>query len=105
MLVGYVSDQDYVALGGVELEFENDSGSIAARSRVTGAIHADLEPGPCRVSLGLAGYGAKRVRMTVEAGRPYQFRLLSDRMFGFMWRSETMISNTTRCFWSTSMTS
>ncbi|MDA1056046.1 MAG: carboxypeptidase regulatory-like domain-containing protein [Planctomycetota bacterium] len=85
MLVGYVSDEDYVALGGVELEFEHEHGSVAARSRVTGAIHADLEPGPYRVSLGLAGYGAKRVEITVKAGRPYQFRLLSDRMNGFTW--------------------
>ncbi|MBC8354402.1 MAG: carboxypeptidase regulatory-like domain-containing protein [Planctomycetes bacterium] len=85
MLVGYVSDENYVALGGVEFEFENEAGSVVACSRVTGAIHADVEPGPYRVSLGLRGYGAKRAHVTVEVGRPYHFRLLSDRVCGFMW--------------------
>ena len=84
MLVGYVSNEDFVALGGVELEFENDAVNVAARSRITGAVHAELEPGTYHVSLGLPGYGAKRVQMTVAAGRVYHFRLLSDRMIGLM---------------------
>ena len=86
MLIGYVSDENYVALAGVALEFENEDGSVEAHSRITGAIHADLKPGPYHVSLGLAGYGAKRIQMSVEEGCDrYHFRLLSDRMRGFMW--------------------
>ena len=84
MLVGYVSDEDNVALVGVELEFAHETGALEARSRVTGAVYADLEPGPYHVSLGLPGYGAKRVVMHVAENQPYHFRLLSDRMIGFM---------------------
>ena len=41
MLIGYVSDENYVALGGVTLEFEHEEGSIEAHSRITGAVHAE----------------------------------------------------------------
>jgi len=85
VLIGYVSDEDDVALFGVEFEFENDKGCVETRSSITGAVHADLEPGSYRVALGKRGYGSKRVEMTVEESRPYRFRLLSDQMYGFMW--------------------
>ncbi|MBI1832781.1 MAG: hypothetical protein HYR84_15170, partial [Planctomycetes bacterium] len=46
MLIGYVSDERYVALPDVVVEFTNDAGeSWEARSRATGSIHADLPPG------------------------------------------------------------
>ena len=38
MLVGYVSDDRYIALSDVQLEFVNDSGSVEARSRASGAV-------------------------------------------------------------------
>jgi hypothetical protein len=85
VLIGYVSDENYVALSGVELEFENESGSVAARSRISGAVFAELEPGSYQVTLGKTGYGSKRVEITVETGRPCQLRLLSEQMYGFMW--------------------
>ena len=85
MLVGYVSDERYVALADVLLEFEDRVTSIEARSRASGAIHADIEPGPYRVTLSKPGYGAKRVRMTVSPSRPFQFRLLSDGLLGYAW--------------------
>ena len=40
MLLGYVSDERYVALSDVLLEFEQGGRSIEARSRATGAVHA-----------------------------------------------------------------
>ena len=46
MLIGYVSDERYVAIPDVLLEFVNESGSYEARSRATGTIYADLSPGP-----------------------------------------------------------
>jgi hypothetical protein len=85
MLIGYVSDERYVALPDVLLEFEGEAGSVEARSRASGAVHADLPPGPQRVTLQKAGYGAKRVRMTPQSGRPYHFRLLSDGLLGYVW--------------------
>ncbi|REJ88947.1 MAG: carboxypeptidase regulatory-like domain-containing protein [Planctomycetota bacterium] len=85
MLVGYVSDENYVALAGVDVEFEAGGRSIAAQSRSTGAIYADLEPGTYRVTLSAAGYTGKHVEVNVGDDAPVQFRLLSDRMYGFMW--------------------
>jgi len=45
MLLGYVSDERYIALSGVEVELRSSHGSIAARSRASGAIHAEIDPG------------------------------------------------------------
>src|SRR5437763_14690732 len=85
MLIGYVSDERYVALPDVLLEFEGEAGSFEARSRASGAVHAELPAGDYRVTLQKAGFGAKRVRMTAQASRPYQFRLLSDCLLGYVW--------------------
>lgn len=67
------------------LEFEGERGSVEARSRATGAVYADVAPGQYRVTLRRDGYGAKSVEMAVSAGQPYQFRLLSNRLLGYMW--------------------
>ena len=85
MLVGYVSDERYVALPDVMLEFENANGSWEARSRASGAVHVDVAPGCYRVTLAKPGFGAKRVEIDVTAGQPYQFRLLSDCLLGYAW--------------------
>jgi hypothetical protein len=85
MFVGYVSDERYVALPDVLLEFEREGKSVEARSRATGAVYADVTPGPYKVTLYRPGFGSKSVRMTVKEGEPYHFRLLSDGLLGYMW--------------------
>lgn len=85
MLIGYVSDERYVALPEVELEFESPRGSVAARSRATGSVHADLQPGDYKVTLCKSGFGSKSVRITVDGSRPYHFRLLRDSLLGYAW--------------------
>ncbi|MDA0335223.1 MAG: carboxypeptidase regulatory-like domain-containing protein [bacterium] len=85
MLIGYVSDERYVALPDTQLEFINERGSTEIRSRASGAVYADLPPGPYEVVLARSGYGSKRVRMNVIDGRPYQFRLLADCLLGYAW--------------------
>jgi N,N-dimethylformamidase len=85
MLIGYVSDERYVALADVLLEFENAGTSVEARSRASGAVHADLAEGPYRVTLSKPGHGAKCMPISVSAGKPYQFRLLSDGLLGYAW--------------------
>ena len=57
MLVGYVSDERYVALPDVAVEFVTEDQVSTARSTASGAIHADLAPGPYRVTLAARGYG------------------------------------------------
>ncbi|MEX0679158.1 MAG: carboxypeptidase-like regulatory domain-containing protein [Pirellulales bacterium] len=84
MLVGYVSDERYVALADVLLEFEDAQASVETRSRASGAVYADIGPGTYRVTLAKPGYGAKRVRVKL-AGQPHQFRLLSDGLLGYAW--------------------
>ncbi len=85
MLVGYVSDERYIAIDGVRFEFENGDKSIEDHSRATGAVYADIEPGPYRVTLRKDGFGAKSVEIIVRKDEPYQFRLLRNRLVGYMW--------------------
>lgn len=86
MLVGYVSDERYVALADVLVEFEREGQSVAAaRSTARGGIYAEIAPGEYRVTLVKAGYGSKSVTMTADPERPYAFRLLTDGLLGYAW--------------------
>ncbi|CAA9585665.1 MAG: hypothetical protein AVDCRST_MAG88-3904 [uncultured Thermomicrobiales bacterium] len=87
MLIGHVSDERYVALADVLIEFEQGERSVAVvRSTPRGAIYADLEPGNYRATLVKDGFGAKSVDLRADpAGPSYRFRLLSDRLYGYMW--------------------
>ena len=54
-LIGYVSDERYVTLPEVSLEFIGNGRSVEARSRASGSVHADLSPGDFRaLEIGLA---------------------------------------------------
>lgn len=86
MLVGYVSDEQYMALCDVALEFMANGQTVAVvRSTPGGAVYADIAPGVYQVILHKPGYGAKRMNVAVSAEHPYHFRLLSDRLLGYMW--------------------
>jgi hypothetical protein len=86
MLIGYVSDERYVALPDVVLELISSGGdSFEARSRASGAIYADLPPDTYRVVLQKPGYGAKFSQLTVPVPTPHHFRLLSDGLLGYAW--------------------
>ena len=86
MLVGYVSDERYVAIHDAALELQRDGETVAlARSTPRGAVYADVEPGRYRVTLVREGFGSKSVEVEVKADSPYQFRLLSDGLLGYMW--------------------
>lgn len=85
--IAYVSDENYLALPNVKADFENlESRSVSvAVSSARGAFYLDLPPGHYRVTLARDGYGAKRVECELDSGEPYQFRLLSDCVLGYMW--------------------
>jgi len=86
MLIGYVSDEKYVALADVLLEFVNSTGdSFEARSRASGSVHLNLPDGPYVVTLHKPGFGGKRVRLKLPLDGPYQFRLLRDGLLGYAW--------------------
>jgi N,N-dimethylformamidase len=91
MLVAYLSDERYVALPDVLLEFESMASpglSFEARSRATGSVHLDLPPGSYKVTLFKLGFGAKSVELSIREGggaAPHQLRLLSDGLLGYAW--------------------
>jgi len=85
MLVGYVSNERYVAVADALLEFRSDQGVVQARSSISGAVYADLRPGAYQVVLGKDGYGSKIVNIDLAEGNPHHFRLLSDSLLGYMY--------------------
>jgi N,N-dimethylformamidase len=86
VLIGYVSDERYVALADVLLEFQCDGQTRdVVRSTPRGAVEANLEPGEYLVTLVKPGFGSKYSRMTVDPDKPHHFRLLSDGILGYVW--------------------
>jgi hypothetical protein len=77
----------YLALPDVAAEFHaDDSGEITlVRSSPQGAFYADLPPGLYRVTLSKSGYGSKTSTAELRADAPFHFRLLRDRILGYMW--------------------
>ena len=85
MLVGYVSNERYVALPGVLFEFRGGDSVTTATSTISGAVYAEIAPGEYEVVIGGEGYGSKIVTMTATPDTPHHFRLLSDQLLGYMW--------------------
>lgn len=84
--LAYVSDENYVALNGVNLEVVSQEGTtVVLESSPSGAIFGNLAPGIYNVVLAKDGYGSKRVTCTLGSGEPYQFRMLSRMLMGYMW--------------------
>jgi N,N-dimethylformamidase len=84
-VLGYVSDERYVAIPDALAEFESPDGVVTVlRSSPRGALYGDLAAGAYRVTLSKQGFGSKIVRVTLHE-KPYQFRLLSDGLLGYTW--------------------
>jgi N,N-dimethylformamidase len=89
MLVGYVSDERYIALCGVQIEFQQAGQTRAVvQSTPRGAVVAELPPGDYEVTLVHPGHGSKRVTLALPQAEPYQFRLLADGLLGYVWPRE-----------------
>ena len=84
-LIGYVSDERYVALADVLLELVGEAGSWETRSRASGSVYIDAPPGDYTLTLVKDGYGRKRVNLTLPLDQPHQFRLLAEGLLGYMW--------------------
>ena len=85
MLIGYVSDERYVAIADCLLLFENETTVVDAHSSANGAVYADIPAGDYVVSLNKAGFGPKKVSVATNEGTPHHFRLLSDDLLGYAW--------------------
>lgn len=84
-VLGYVSDEMYVAIPDALVEFESADGTVTIiRSSPRGALYGDLTLGPYSITLSKDGFGSKIVK-TGLGSEPYQFRLLSDGLLGYMW--------------------
>lgn len=85
MLIGYVSDERYIAQHDVAVLFENEQDYYESRSLANGAIYADLKPGLYQLTLRKEGYSSKRVKMTIPPDQPVSLRMLSNKLVGYMW--------------------
>jgi hypothetical protein len=85
MLLGFVSDERYVALPDVLFEFARGEKRVCGRSTASGAVDVELPPGAYQVTFCKPGFGAKRIELNVPTSPPHQFRLLSDRLAGYAW--------------------
>lgn len=85
-LIGYVSDEWYLALCDVQVQFcRHGETHAVVRSAPTGAVYAELDAGTYEVVLAKEGYGSKRTTISVrDDSPPHQFRLLSDRLYGYV---------------------
>lgn len=84
MLVGHVSDENYLALTDVAVELrDQDGGCVATHSTASGAIHAAVGPGRYRITLARTGFGSKHVDVALPG--THRFRLLSDQLYGYAW--------------------
>jgi hypothetical protein len=94
-LVGFVSDERYLAVPDCQLELTAPDGvtRYSAVSSATGGVYADLAPGTYEVALNARGFGAKRSRLIVDSDqanhRPHHFRLLRDQLLGYVWPKYT----------------
>src|SRR5690242_16199156 len=85
--LAYVSDEMYLALPDTAAEFHAaESGDVTLlRSSPQGAFYGDLKPGRYSVTLSKAGYGSKTSQAQIGGDAPFHFRLLRDRLLGYMW--------------------
>lgn len=86
MLAGYVSDENYIAIAGAAVEFEDRDGNCYdGVSSASGAIRLDIPSGDYRVTVACPGYGRKVTRVLIGDGPPAQVRLVRDRVLGYAW--------------------
>ena len=106
MIIGYVSDEHYLALADVSVEFMKDEKLVGhTKSFMSGAVECDLPAGNYRMTFGKPGYGSKHVEITLPVKEPIKFRLLSDKLIGYMWpkwsvsgeKSTIRINSTASC--------
>ena len=84
--LAYVSDEMYLALPDAAAEFHAEEGDqiTLLRSSPRGAFYGDLKPGRYRVTLSKTGYGSKTSDAVIGGDTPVHFRLLRDRLLGYM---------------------
>jgi hypothetical protein len=91
VLIGYVSDERFLAVPDALLTFDGGGRSWNLRSGADGSVRGDLPAGRYAVTIARDGYGSKRTAIDVGAGAPpAQLRLLSEAPLGFVWPKWTL---------------
>ena len=73
MLIGYVSDERFIALHDVAVLFETaDADPLQVRSLADGSVRADLPAGDYRVTFRRDGFSAKRTSVPLPVDDPVQ---------------------------------
>jgi len=87
VLVGYVSDEYYLAISDVAVLIQSESlpQPVQIHSAANGGLYAEIEPGEYGVTLSKTGFGSKSVLVNLDEQQPIQFRLLSDKPLGYVW--------------------
>lgn len=88
MLIGYVSDEMYVAIADALVEFRAPSSKEATvfRTAPSGAIYGELPDGSYQVAIAHPRFGSKITTHTQSAhSNPAQFRLMSKKLTGYIW--------------------
>jgi len=88
MLLGYVSDEMFVAIADAQVEFRSADKSqvFLFRSTPSGAIHGEIPPGEYDVAISHPAHGSKLSKYTNDVkAKPKQFRLMSKKLTGYIW--------------------
>ena len=88
MIIGYISDEMYVAIPDAQIEFINKKSDelFIYRSSPSGAIHGKISSGEYKVNLSHPNFGSKITELEYEVGmQPIQFRLMSKKLTGYIW--------------------
>ena len=86
MLVGYVSDEYFIAISNVSIEATCNSCSelYVAHSSASGAIDLPITQGTYTFALSAAGFSPKRSTQEISIGTQINFRLLSNQLYGYV---------------------
>jgi N,N-dimethylformamidase len=85
VLVGWVSDEHYVAVPDALLELSGPAGVFETRSSASGAVRVDLPEGTYDLAVGARGFGSLTAKVEVSSDRLVQIRLLRDALWGYVW--------------------
>lgn len=86
MLIGYVSDERFLAVPDAVVTFESAEVARTARSGADGSVRESLPAGAYAVTIARDGFGSRRSSLAIGPDHvPVQFRLLSERPVGYAW--------------------
>lgn len=88
-LIGYVSDESFLAIPDALLAFSGPTAWTELRSSADGSVRSEIPPGRYEVAIAHPRFGSKRTVVDVGGAeadtQPHHFRLLSEQPLGYVW--------------------